>query len=139
MKIAVAIPCYNCEVQIVRLLNELDLVLTQENSIIEVFLIENNSSDNTLNTALSTVNKLRNREKFRIYQNLKNIGLGGTHKIAFTLANKKQFSHLVVLHGDHQASANDIPLLLQNLKKIMKLRLWDHVFLISETLLATAK
>lgn len=117
MKIAVAIPCYNCEAQISRLLLELDKVLVEHELISEVFLMENNGTDSTLAEALRTISKLKSKNKFSAFQNPKNIGLGGTHKIAFTLANRRKMSHLLVLHGDHQATPTDIPLLLEKLKE----------------------
>ena len=115
MKIAIAIPCYNCEVQIKRLLFELDNVLIHQELISKVFLIENNSTDSTLAVAIRTISELKTKKFFSVFQNPKNIGLGGTHKIAFTLARKEAISHLIVLHGDHQATPNDIPFLIQKL------------------------
>lgn len=115
MKIAIAIPCYNCEVQIKRLLFELDIVLTKQELISEVFLIENKGTDSTLAEALRTISELKTKHHFSIFQNPKNIGLGGTHKIAFTLAKERAMSHLIVLHGDHQATPNDIPFLIEKL------------------------
>lgn len=115
MKIAIAIPCYNCELQIERVLRELDPILGEQKLIKEVFIIENNSTDKTLSRALEVVTHLKNKELFYIYKNIENIGLGGTHKIAFTLAKQKDFTHLLILHGDHQASIYDVPVLIENI------------------------
>lgn len=115
MKIAIAIPCYNCQLQIERVLRELDPILSEQNLIKEVFIIENNSTDKTLNRALEIVNSLKNKALFSVYQNPINIGLGGTHKIAFTLAKQKEMTHLLILHGDHQASTYDVPVLIEKL------------------------
>ena len=117
MKIAIAIPCYNCAVQIRRLLIELDEVLTNQKLISEVFVIENNGTDSTLSEARRTIAELKSKRYFSLYRNPENIGLGGTHKIAFTLAKKNAHTHLIVLHGDHQATAKDIPLLIENLQQ----------------------
>ncbi len=117
MKIAIAIPCYNCEVQIRRLLFELDKVLTNQKLISEVYIIENNSTDATLAEAIRTVAELPSKKYFSVYRNLKNIGLGGTHKIAFTVAKSNMMTHLILLHGDHQATANDIPLIIEYLHR----------------------
>jgi glycosyltransferase involved in cell wall biosynthesis len=113
MKIAVAIPAFNCEAQIGRVLTELDSVLTSNPQIGSVFIIENRSSDNTLQSALQASEKLENRAKIEIYQNPENFGLGGTHKVAFSLCKSRQISHLILLHGDHQATPSDIPALLK--------------------------
>lgn len=115
MKIAIAIPCYNCELQIIRVLRELDPLLSEQKLIKEVFIIENNSTDKTLSRALEEINNLKNKALFYVYQNPENIGLGGTHKIAFTLAKQKDFTHLLILHGDHQASTFDVPILIDGL------------------------
>ena len=117
MKIAIAIPCYNCEVQIRRLLLELDEVMLGQELITEVYLVENNGTDSTLAEALRTISKLKTKGKFSVFQNPKNIGLGGTHKVAFTIAKNRKMSHLIILHGDHQAAPNDIPLLIEKLKE----------------------
>lgn len=115
MKIAIAIPCYNCELQILRVLRELDSMINEQKLIKEVFIIENNSSDQTLSQTLKEIENLKNKSIFFVYQNQENIGLGGTHKIAFTLAKQKDFTHLLILHGDHQASTHDVPVLIENL------------------------
>ena len=117
MKIAIAIPCYNCELQIVRVLHELDLLLVEQNLIKEILIIDNNSNDKTLTRVFAEINKLKNKKIFQVYRNLQNIGLGGTHKIALTLASQKKMTHVLILHGDHQASTFDVPLLIQKLQE----------------------
>lgn len=109
MKIAIAVPCYNCELQIERVLSDLDPILNATNQILEVYIIENNSTDQTLTQALNKIEKLKNKNQFYIYQNFSNIGLGGTHKVAFTLAKKRKMTHLLILHGDNQALISDVP------------------------------
>ncbi len=113
MKIAIAIPCYNCELQLPRLLLELDSILSLRSEIKKILIIENRSKDNTLKTAVKSVSGLKSKNLFSIYQNPENIGLGGTHKIAFTLGYELEMTHLMILHGDHQASAMDIPGLIE--------------------------
>ena len=115
MKIAIAITCYNCESQIVRVLTELNPILKEQKLIEEVFIIDNKSEDRTLSCTIENVDQLENKHIFSVYQNFENIGLGGSHKIAFSLAKSSGMTHLLLLHGDHQASAADIPNLIQNL------------------------
>ncbi len=117
MKVAVAIPAFNCEFQIGRVLSELDPILSAYPQICSVFVIENRSADNTLSAAITSAESLENRQMIEIYQNPKNYGLGGTHKVALSLCKSMKISHLILLHGDHQASPGDISPLLERLAR----------------------
>lgn len=114
MHVVVAIPCYQCENQIARNLRELDTVMSQAPQLQTVILIENRGQDQTVETILRTVPELRHRKKIRLYRNTRNYGLGGSHKIAFELTLQEAgATHLVFLHGDHQATPYDIPALIE--------------------------
>lgn len=113
MNILVAIPCYNCELQVPRVLAELDAVLDDCPWIKKVAVIDNRSKDGTAEAAQKSITQLKHRELFSVFRNTVNAGLGGTHKIAFTMAAKEGFTHLLILHGDHQATPADIPALLK--------------------------
>lgn len=113
MNILVGIPCYNCETQIVRVLKELDAILDDCPSIKGIAVIDNRSTDGTVAAAKKSISELKHKDKFSVFRNTVNAGLGGTHKIVFTMAQKNGFSHLMILHGDHQASALDVPSLIQ--------------------------
>lgn len=114
MNIALFIPCYNCENQISRTLKDIDSILTDDLPIVGVYIIDNQSQDRTIKVAQDTISMLYYSTKFKVYRNYENVGLGGSHKIAFSLAKKMKISHLMIFHGDHQASAIDIPLLIKN-------------------------
>lgn len=113
MNVLVAIPCYNCELQIARVLKELDGVLDECPWIKKVAVIDNRSKDRTAETAGKCIETLKHSRIFHVYRNTVNAGLGGTHKIAFTMADKEGFTHLMILHGDHQATPRDIPALFR--------------------------
>ncbi len=113
MKILVFVPCYNCEIQIARTLKDLDGILSLSLPIQAIYVIDNQSPDASVKSALQTISQLTHKEKFKVYRNYENAGLGGSHKIAFSLANESEATHLLVFHGDHQASAEDIPALIQ--------------------------
>ena len=113
MKIAIGIPCYNCENQIPRALQEIDSVLNEIPEVSEVFVIDNQSKDSSLNVSIETIKKLNHKSKFSVYKNKLNVGLGGSHKIAFNLTIKNNLTHLMIFHGDHQASALDMKALVQ--------------------------
>lgn len=113
MKITVAVTCYNCENQIARALIEIDSILGSAPEISEIVIIDNRSTDKTFKVANDTLKHLGHSQKFNVIQNSKNVGLGGSHKIAFELSKQYQSSHLLIFHGDHQSSALDIRALIQ--------------------------
>lgn len=114
MEVLVAIPCYNCETQIVRVLRELNEVLDDCPRIKKIAVIDNRSIDQTVIMASECISGLTHKDIYSVYKNEVNAGLGGTHKIAFEMAKKEGFSHLMILHGDHQASPADMPLLIKS-------------------------
>jgi len=113
MEIMVGITCYNCELQITRVLKELDAVLDECPWIKKVAVFDNRSKDKTAEVAIECISGLKHRELFSVFRNTVNAGLGGTHKIAFSMAEREKFSHLLILHGDHQATPADVPKLLK--------------------------
>ena len=115
MDIALAIMAYNCEPQIEGLLAELEPVLLAQPLVKTVFIIENQSTDDTLKKIHEAVKRLNTKSIFRVIQNPRNVGLGGSHKVALKLCTENKISHLIILHGDHQASPADIPRLLKQL------------------------
>jgi dolichol-phosphate mannosyltransferase len=100
----VFIPTYNCAAQVRRVLQRLeDAGLFARMT--EVAVIDNRSSDQTVETALSFKAKFPN---LKVLRNVQNYGLGGSHKVAFHYAIDQGFERLVVLHGDDQAEASEI-------------------------------
>lgn len=114
MKITVAVTCYNCENQIARALTEIDSILGSVSEISEVVVIDNCSTDSTFKTAKGILSQLGHSQKYKVIQNANNVGLGGSHKVAFNLARESRSSHLLIFHGDHQASALDIQAVVQS-------------------------
>lgn len=108
-KILVAIPAYNCEKQIVRVLKGFDSDLLSKIS--KVVVIDNISSDNTASVALEYINKI-NPSKFEVWRNNKNYNLGGSHKVAFLYAEKNKMDYVAILHGDDQADTKELDLLI---------------------------
>ena len=105
------IPCYNCEKQITRVLNQLnDEILSY---IAEIIIIDNRSTDNTEAVVIDFINS-HQLIPIKLLRNRKNYNLGGSHKVAFHYAIDHGFSHVIVFHGDDQGSIRD---LLQILKK----------------------
>lgn len=109
-KVLLAIPCYNCEKQITRVLDEIDNKLLER--VKEIAVIDNGSKDNTVKTALGYKKTGKLGKKLHIYQNVDNYNLGGTHKVAFLKAEKMDYTHVIILHGDNQAKSNEANILI---------------------------
>jgi len=117
MKIIVAIPCYNVERQIIRILKD----FSQEQELLKQFehvaLIDNQSTDRTISAALEEIKNLKLQGRISVYRNEKNYGLGGTHKVAFQMALEQEATHLAILHGDHQATTRQLSELISESKQ----------------------
>lgn len=103
------IPCYNCEKQIVRVLEQINTKVTE--LIHEVIVVNNRSTDGTEQAVLSFITQ---HPSFNIslLRNDDNYGLGGSHKVAFVYAIENNFDRLIVLHGDDQGRISDaLPIL----------------------------
>ncbi len=72
----------------------------------EILVIDNASTDETFQVAKDELKKLKSI-KGTVFQNIRNYGLGGSHKIAFKYASEAGFDYLMVVHGDGSASVND--------------------------------
>ncbi len=108
MKVLMAITCYRCERQIVRVLRSLahsSLASEME----AVVLFDNQSPDQTAEVAKAMIQDLGLTEKISVYRNRENYGLGGSQKLAFQMAEKMNTDWVLVFHGDDQASIADIP------------------------------
>lgn len=102
-KIILFIPMYNCEKQIIRVIEKLSNY-SNINMINEVIFIDNISIDKTVNIVKE--NKNRIPINTTLIQNNSNYGLGGSHKVAFKYAIENNYDYLIVLHGDDQGDIN---------------------------------
>jgi len=109
-KILVAIPAYNCEKQIGRVLEGFDSAVLER--VTQVIVIDDRGGDNTAGVAQDFIDKHKIGDKVKVVQNLRNLGLGGSHKMAFLYGEKMGADYVVILHGDDQAKAKEIPRLL---------------------------
>lgn len=105
-KILVFIPCYNCENQIPRVLEQFSQPEVYK-WFHTILVLDNGSRDSTLASALQKRDQL-SQVNIIVAQNDDNYGLGGSHKSAFSYAVENGFSHVVVLHGDDQGSITDL-------------------------------
>ena len=104
-RILVFIPCYNCEQQIGRVLAQ--FVEVGGSPFDELLIVDNGSRDGTVRAAVDAIAGLSG-VRATVAVNAENYNLGGSHKAAFHYAAERGFTHVVVLHGDDQASIADI-------------------------------
>ncbi len=113
-KILVAIPAYNCENQITRVLADFDDSLLSR--VEKVIVIDNGSTDDTVNAAKNIIKKL-STNKIEVWRNKNNYNLGGTHKVAFLTGEKLKMDYVAILHGDNQAKTSELHLLIDTAVK----------------------
>ncbi len=104
-KILVAIPTYNCESQITRVLSGFTPNLLKR--VEKVLVIDNGSTDGTVSAAKQAAKKLHSA-KVEVWQNKGNYNLGGTHKVAFLTGEKLGMEYVAILHGDDQAKTSEL-------------------------------
>ena len=105
MKILVCIPCYQCAGQVRRVLDGFTPQLREK--LHSVILIDNGSRDGTPEVALEWIER-EPPGLFEVWQNRKNLGLGGTHKVAFLAAEEQGCDYVGILHGDNQARSEEL-------------------------------
>ena len=105
-KILLFIPMYNCETQIVRVLEQ----FTDEVCCLvsEIIIVNNRSTDRSEEVVHEYLEKHTIPVKISLFRNDENYGLGGSHKVAFCYAMKKCFEYVIVLHGDDQGNIDNI-------------------------------
>ena len=109
LKILVAVPAYNCQSQINRVIKQ--FVEVPEDIFYELLIIDNCSDDFTCEIAEDEI-KLHETLRLTVVRNFENYGLGGSHKVAFKYCCENNFDGVVILHGDDQADLADFSLLL---------------------------
>ncbi len=113
-KILVAIPAYNCEKQIGRVLTGFDDALLAR--VDKVLVIDNISSDSTVAAAQRAARQIGS-DKIEVWQNKGNYNLGGTHKVAFLTGEKMGMDYVAILHGDDQAKTKELSRLIDVAEK----------------------
>lgn len=115
-EILVAIPAYNCENQIARVLAGFDKKLLDR--VAKVIVIDDRGKDNTAQVATAAIKELGlDPIKVQVVQNDQNLGLGGSHKMAFLYGEKIGMKYVAILHGDNQAKTEELNNLIDNIEK----------------------
>ncbi|RII36119.1 glycosyltransferase family 2 protein [Clostridium chromiireducens] len=110
-KILLFIPGYNCEKQIVRVLNQVNHRILQY--VHEIIMVNNLSTDNTEQKVIEFIEQ-HPEIPLKLFRNDHNYGLGGSHKTAFNYAIDNKFDYVIVLHGDDQGNIYDLVPILEN-------------------------
>lgn len=103
------IPVFNCAKQIDRLLRSL-----QQKDISpfdQILITDNGSTDGTISAiqnVLSDKSLPISSLPVQLVKNIRNYGLGGSHKIAFSFCKRFGLDFCVILHGDDQARLADL-------------------------------
>ena len=106
------IPVYNCEKQIIRVIDKL-LSSDITKNFREILIIDNRSNDKTFEFVDEYIIK-KKIFNFKIVKNKENYNLGGTHKTGFNYAIKNNFNYVSILHGDDQGDINDLSKVFDN-------------------------
>lgn len=112
-KVIVIIPSYNCAPQIARVLKDFDKKLLGRVS--EVIVVNNKSTDNTVNKAIEVAKKIGS-PKIKVATNKENVSLGGSHKVGFFYGKKVGADYVAILHGDNQADTKELNNLLDEIE-----------------------
>ncbi|HSX00909.1 MAG TPA: glycosyltransferase family 2 protein [Candidatus Saccharimonas sp.] len=115
MKILVAIPAYNCEKQIGRVLKGFDKKLLDR--LERVIVIDDRGKDNTAEVAQKAIDELGLAPKVQVVVNTQNLGLGGSHKMAFLYGEQMKADYVAILHGDDQAKTQELNELIDQAEK----------------------
>ncbi len=98
-KTAIFIPTYNAMSTLPKVIERIPEIILH--SVGEILIVDNCSTDNTLMISKEIQQKF-NSTKFEIIQNSKNLGYGGSQKIAYKHCIDKGYQAVVMLHSDGQ-------------------------------------
>jgi glycosyltransferase involved in cell wall biosynthesis len=113
-QIAIFIPAFNAASTIVNVLDRIPANL--KDKVGEIFVIDNNSTDNTQMVVVDYREKhgLHNLEVIR---NPKNMGYGGSQKIAYRRCIERGYRCVAMLHGDAQYAPELLETLIEPVAK----------------------
>ncbi|HWQ60093.1 MAG TPA: bifunctional glycosyltransferase/class I SAM-dependent methyltransferase [Candidatus Fimivivens sp.] len=105
-KVALFIVAYNAQRHIVRTIERIPEWSRPLFS--EIFVIDDSSEDDTVNTALNLSASL-GLKNLSVMKTPKNQGYGGNQKIGYTYAVDKGYDIVILLHGDGQYPPENLP------------------------------
>lgn len=77
----------------------------------EILIIDNNSKDGTLKVVEETIQKYE-LKNYRLIRNIRNLGYGGSQKVALFYGIYNGFDKLIIIHADSQYPVEFIPQLI---------------------------
>lgn len=98
-KVAIYIPAYNAESTILKVLTRIPAQVFK--SVAEVFVVDNCSSDFT-SQRVQEYKAKNNLANLNVIRNSKNLGYGGSQKVAYQHCIDSKYDVVVMLHGDAQ-------------------------------------
>ena len=114
MKILILITAFNVGKFITQVIKRIPQSLY--NNDVEILIIDDCSSDNTLQKIIEIKKNHRNIN-IKILSNIINLGYGGNQKIGYYYAIKNNFDFVVLLHGDGQYAPEKLENILEPLFK----------------------
>lgn len=98
-QVAIYIPAFNAASTLPRVLERIPENL--KNKVQEIFIIDNNSADNTHLVAIG-YRHTQSMHNLEVIRNPQNMGYGGSQKIAYLRCIEKGYKCVAMLHGDAQ-------------------------------------
>lgn len=77
----------------------------------DVLVIDNNSTDGTLKVVESTIKKYK-LKNYHLIRNIRNLGYGGSQKVALFYGIYNGYDKLIIIHADSQYPVSYIPKLI---------------------------
>jgi len=108
-KVAIYIPAFNAASTLPRVLERIPAHVRE--GVQEIFVVDNNSTDNTHLVAVG-YRHLQSMHNLEVIRNPKNVGYGGSQKIAYKRSIDREYACVAMLHGDAQYAPELIETLL---------------------------
>jgi glycosyltransferase involved in cell wall biosynthesis len=98
-KSAIYIPAFNAATTLPKVLERIPQILVD--SVEEIFVVDNNSPDNTHLVAVG-YRAEEGMHNLQVIRNEENVGYGGSQKIAYSRCIERGYKFVAMLHGDAQ-------------------------------------
>ncbi len=112
-KVAIFIPAYNVAHTLPLVIDRIPKEI--KDVVKEIFIIDNDSQDSTYLVGVQ-YKKRKGMSNLTVLKNKRNLGYGGTQKVAYQYAIDRGYDYVVMLHGDAQYAPEKIPTLLDAIK-----------------------
>jgi len=108
--VAIFIPAFNAASTLVKVLDRIPAHLKEQ--VAELFVIDNNSTDNT-HVVVIEYREKHGLHNLEVIRNPENMGYGGSQKIAYRRCIEKGYGCVAMLHGDAQYAPELLESLIQ--------------------------